>query len=53
VHKIVSAFHDLFFEKLECNLWVWLDDKSQEWLPVGGMVVQENTMPIKIGLKTI
>ena len=50
VQIIVSVFH---VEKLECTLCVWLDDKSQEWLPFGGVVVKENTMPIKTGLKTI
>jgi hypothetical protein len=51
--KIMSTFHDPYFEELECTLCVWLDDKSQEWLPVGSEMVKENTMPVKMGLKTI
>jgi len=34
-------------------LYVWLEDMTQKWLSVSGVMVREKAMPVKAGFKTL
>jgi len=44
---------DLLPQKVGRALHVRLEDETQKWLLVGGSMVREKTMPVKVALKTV
>jgi len=34
-------------------LYIWLEDTTQMWLSVSGVMVREKAMPVKAGFKTL